>query len=902
MRRIYALLIALTAFSWHSATAQTNLQWEELGPNNMGTRVRALAVSGNGTVWAGAVGGGLWKSSDDGQTWDMVDGVSDNLAVSSIHVNGDNIYVGTGELVAYEPTMSSLVSQVQWNPDSTTTYQHGTFQYSGMVGEGVFVSNDGGSTWSHNNGTWNSNSTRFNNPFTSIQRINSNGNRVFIGTLDGLYYSDNEDLSNLTKADGDDTFFDAMPIMDIEVSNNNVILVSTEDSLWRSTNNGSNFGSSINTAILPASFLPGDQVGGARIEIAVAPSDPSVVYVCGVLGTNQSASGVWRSDDAGVTFSRIGPKESSTFQPLQGQGITTCVLEVNPGDKDKIILGGARLYNYDPGNGWTLIGSANFTPGFTTNYVPSPMLALAFDPNDDSTYYVGTDKELVGTFDYGQSFSFRTRGLNAGTMQSIHAAPDYRIVASERYQGLLYKANGASDPLSQQFTDIFPTNGRGLARFSTILPEVIFSEGVDGGLRRSLNSGVSWEIFYGLAQEPTNACFGPDSIFVDRPDTSTAGVTLYDKAVPFVTPWIIDEVIAPADLQNDTNIQETPFYIYLAGGAFLWVNRNPLGDLDSLTTWNRLSLDLTNGTPQNPEYMTAIAVSGDNSHTVVVGTNYGRLYRLANANEPTSIDCSSLVRIDSFTTGFPERWISDISIEKGNTDNIVVTFGGYDDFSSRVWLSNNALSSNSPTFTDITGNLPDNLPVYTAAIHPDANQTVIVIGTEKGAYVSDDNYNNTSNISWTKTASGQIGNAPVYDLFYRDYYITDFNSDNYAYGLDYTLFAATAGRGCFKTRTLVANDQPTIIGTGIDMTLSPNPVTDISKISIELPTATEVNIQVFNITGTHIATLAKNKFAPGNYEFGFNSDKLPAGTYIFNAEFTNSKGRYYHSIKGVVAH
>ena len=78
----------------------------------------------------------------------MVDGISDNLAVSAIHVNGNNIYVGTGELVAFEPTMNSLVSQVQWNPDSTTLYQHGVFQYAGMVGEGVFVSNDGGSTWS----------------------------------------------------------------------------------------------------------------------------------------------------------------------------------------------------------------------------------------------------------------------------------------------------------------------------------------------------------------------------------------------------------------------------------------------------------------------------------------------------------------------------------------------------------------------------------------------------------------------------------------------------------------------------------------------------------------------------------------------------------------------------------
>ncbi len=902
MRRIYALLLALTAFFWHSATAQTNLQWEELGPNNMGSRVRALAVDGNGDIWAGAVGGGLWKSVDDGQTWNMVDGISDNLAVSAVHINGNNIYVGTGELVFFEPNLSSLVSGVGWNPDSTTSYQHGVFQYAGMVGEGVFVSNDGGLSWSHNNGTWAPGSDRFNNPFISIQSINSNGNRVFIGTLDGLYYSDNADLSNVTKADGSDAAFDEVPILDIEVSTNNTILVSTKDSLWRSTDNGATFGPGINGSILPASFFPGNQVGGTRIEIAVAPSDPATVYVCGVLGTNQSASGIWRSDDAGVSFTRIGPKESSTFQPLQGTGNTACILEVNPSDKDKIILGGALLYRYDPVDGWIVLGSSTFIPGFSTNYIPSPMLDLAFDPNDGSTFYIGTNKEVVGTFDYGQSFSFRTRGLNAGTMQSIHAAPDYRIVASERYHGLLYKANGNTSQLSQQFNNIYSPNNGGLAQFSTTNRDVIFSQSSDGGIVRSLNNGASWEAFYGLPLYPVDNCFGTDSLFIDRPDNNSASGTLYDKAVPFVTPWVVDEVIAPEDLQNDTNIQETPIYIYMAGGAFVWVCTNPLGDIDSLFHWNRISVDLTNGPTSNPEYLTAIAVSGDNSHTVIVGSNYGRLYRIANANDPTTIDCSSLVRIDSFSGNWPQRWISDIAFDKGDPDNVIVTFGGYDDFNSRVWLSNNALSSSQPTFTDVTGNLPANLPVYTAAVHPDTNQTVIVIGTEKGAYMTVDNYNLTTNLNWTTTGSGEIGNAAVYDLYFRDYYITDLSSDDYAYGLDYSLFAATAGRGCFKTRTLVANDHPTIVGTGIGMTLSPNPVSEISRVSIELPTHTEVSIRVFNIAGTHIATLVNNKLAPGNYEFGFNSNNLPAGTYFFNAEFVNSKGRYYNTIKGVVVH
>lgn len=901
MRKIYAYLIALTVvFTCQLGQAQS-LMWEELGPNNQGTHMRALTVDGSGNLWAGAVGGGLWKSTDQGASWAMVDGINDNLAVSCIYASGNNIYVGTGDIYFDQPATEFIPN---WDANSSVTFEHGFFQYSSIVGEGVFVSNDGGSTWNHNNGTWNNASDIYNSPFISIQKISGDGNRVFITTLEGLYYSDNADLANLTKCDGPDTGFDDEPILDVEKGANSIVFASTADRLFRSMDNGATFPEDITDSIMvPLNTQPANQVGGARIEVSVAPSDPNIIYACGVLGTNQSASGIWRSTDGGTSFTRVGPKESSTFQPLQGNGQYTCVLEVNPTNPNAILLGGGRLYQYDDNNGWNAVGSGNYIPGFTTNYVPSPILSLTFGAND-STFYIGSDKETVGTFDYGQSFTFRTRGINAGTMQSIHAAPDYRIIASEKYQGLLYKANGNSTALQQQFTDINPAaaTGGGNAKFSVTQPDFMIGQTADGGLNRSFNNGESWEPFYALPLIAPDSCFGLDSFFVDRPDTSQSGNALYDKDVAIVTPWVFDEVIAPADLSNDTTIRETPVYIYFGGGAFVWVCRNPFGDLDSLPTWDRLTLDITQDISAAPEYITAIEVSGDNSHTILVGTNYGNLYRISNANDINSIDCSSLDAITPSAAGWPSAWISDIAIEKGNPENAVITFGGYAQNSARVWLTNDAMSATLPTFTDVTGNLPSNLPVYTAAIHPAASQTVIVLGTEKGAYSTGDNYNTTTSLNWDVTGSAEIGKAPVYDLYFRDYYRDNLFSDNYAYGLDYSLFAATHGRGCFKTRTLVSNDQPTLVGTGIEMNLGPNPISELSNISLELPNVTVVKIEVFNLTGTHIGTLVNDQLAPGNYNFAFNSIGLPSGTYLFNAEFTTSKGRFYNTIKGVVAH
>jgi len=902
MRKIYAFLIALAVvFSCQLVQAQTPLMWEELGPNNQGTHMRALTTDGSGNIWAGAVGGGLWKSVDQGATWTMVDGIADNLAVSCIYANGSNIYVGTGDNFFDQPASEIIPN---WNVDSVVSFEHGFFQYSSIVGEGVFVSNDGGDTWNHNNGTWDSNSDIYTSPFTSIQKISGDGNRVFITSLEGLYYSDNADLANLTKCDGPDNGFDDVAVLDVEKGANAMVYASTEDRLYRSMDNGATFTEDITDSIMvPINTQPANQVGGARIEVAVSPSDPMTIYACGVLGTNKSASGIWRSTDGGTSFTRIGPKESSTFQPLQGNGDYTCVLAVNPTDPNAILLGGGRLYQYDDNNGWNVVGTGNFIPGFTTNYVPTPVLSLTFGAND-STFYIGSDKETVGTFDYGQSFTFRTRGINAGTMQSIHAAPDYRIIASEKYQGLLYKANGNSTPAQQQFTGINPASATrgGSARFSVTNPDFIISQASDGGLNRSFNNGEAWEAFYSLPLIAPDSCFGLDSFFVDRPDTSQSGDVLFDKDVPTITSWAFDEVIAPADLDNDTAIKETPIYIYFGGGAFVWVCRNPFGDLDSLPTWDRLTLDITQDINAAPEYITAVEVSGDNTHTILVGTNYGKLYRIRNANDPVNIDCSSLEPITPTAAGWPSAWISDIAIEKGNPENAVVTFGGYAQNSNRVWLTNDAMSGAMPTFSEVTGNIPDNLPVYTAAIHPDANQTVIVVGTEKGAYVTRSDYNATSNLNWDQTGSAEIGNAPVYDLYFRDYFRDNLFSDTYGYGLDYTLFAATHGRGCFKTRTLVSNDQPTIVGTGIEMELGPNPMSEMSKISLELPNVTEVKIEVFNLNGTNIGTLVNDQLSPGNYNFAFNSMDLPSGTYLFNAEFSTTKGRYFHTIKGIVAH
>ncbi len=84
--------------------AAAPLNWIERGPGNVGGRTRALVVDpddpDHNTWYAGSVGGGVWKTTDAGASWELLTPHLPNLATSTMAMaasNPDVIYVGTGE-------------------------------------------------------------------------------------------------------------------------------------------------------------------------------------------------------------------------------------------------------------------------------------------------------------------------------------------------------------------------------------------------------------------------------------------------------------------------------------------------------------------------------------------------------------------------------------------------------------------------------------------------------------------------------------------------------------------------------------------------------------------------------------------------------------------------------------
>ncbi|HVT60629.1 MAG TPA: hypothetical protein VHR45_19805 [Thermoanaerobaculia bacterium] len=77
--------------------------WQEIGPRNIAGRVLSVAFDPTNpdTIWAGSAGGGLWKTTDFGQTWKQMGGdYLPSLWISALAVDPNHprtVYMGTGE-------------------------------------------------------------------------------------------------------------------------------------------------------------------------------------------------------------------------------------------------------------------------------------------------------------------------------------------------------------------------------------------------------------------------------------------------------------------------------------------------------------------------------------------------------------------------------------------------------------------------------------------------------------------------------------------------------------------------------------------------------------------------------------------------------------------------------------
>lgn len=912
--------------------AQMNLVWEDLGPNNLGGRTRTMAFTPDGnTLYAGSVAGGLWKTTSQGDSWEKVTGFSGNQSVSSIAINGNKMYVATGELAFFKNTADPRLS----SPLAVRSFVYGYLGYAGSMGAGVFVSTDGGQTFSNANSTWNTTNPEdyinFSSPFTSVQKVivDPSTGRVIVGTLEGVYYTD-DDFATITKASGTNSIQNGI-ILDLEMSaDGQTVYACTKDSMFVSTINdatGITFNNGVNSLI--PGVAVGDFFGGGRLEIATAPSNANIVYVAGV-GPGPSASqkyfmGIWKSSDRGATWTRFAPRSTASattlgaFAPTEivvsgstvPRGEYSMILHVGDSDENDVIVGSQSLFRYDASAGWIKFSSqVDFAEN--TLYVPVNVHSIAFHPTNNNVFYIGTDHEIVRTLDGGATFSRKVKGYNVAQCYSVSASADAKILAGTMTRGtILNRAVNANNTANLGYNVVQANGGKALisklpsdGKYWPSKFESLLISGKQGYIYESKDDGNTFSLFYGFPAnpQPFTAPFPQndvDTVIDYNSGTSTGSPLERPKNYGsyFVTPMILDEVIRIPEPANNPNRT----YAYIATNQYIWTITNPFGTIDSLPKWTRISykilsdLEVTgtasgNGDKTDPlQTITALAVSGDNNHVVFAGTSNGRIVRIKNAHDPVNFNPNTMY--DTVSGNLPQRWITSISIDSYNPDNMVVTFGGYDGGSGSVWRTTNAMGTN-PTYTDITGNLPS-VPVYCALYNLNNTSMGMILGTEWGIWSTSDDVNTDNSPNWQESNDGSMNRVPVYELT-NIQYNADYDYYNY-------VVAATNGRGIQGTSALVSVDPSVKGGENVaGFTLYPNPAKEYTFVLAELGKTAEMEVGLYTITGLKVKDIASGVFSAGRNDLYLDLSSLQNGVYLVKAKATASGKTTEKTMKVVV--
>src|ERR1044071_393733 len=321
LRFVCALLCLLSLFNnaTHGQGTGSDLfqgmKWRMIGPFRAGRTVGATGVPGQPNVfYIGVNNGGVWKTTDYGHTWKPIfdDQPTGSIgALAGAPSRPDTIYAGSGEGLQ--------------RPDLST-------------GDGIYKSTDGGKTWQHLG-------LRDAQQIGAILVDPHDPNLVYVAAL-GHPYGPNEERGVFRSTDGGESWQKVL-YKDIDTgaialafdpSNSRVIYADLwsarqgpwENGAWQGPGSGlykTTDGG--NTWKQLTKGLPTFEQGLGRIGIAVAPSDSNTVYA--TVDASSQFGGIYRSDDAGETWRRVG-----TDRRAWARGSDFAEIDIDPRNKEII--------------------------------------------------------------------------------------------------------------------------------------------------------------------------------------------------------------------------------------------------------------------------------------------------------------------------------------------------------------------------------------------------------------------------------------------------------------------------------------------------------------------------------------------------------------------------------------
>lgn len=524
--------------------------WQPLGPfngnaiNGIG-RVNRLAFhpTNNQILFACTAAGGLWKSTDGGNTWSTATDLLTNIGSSDLVIhpgNPDIMYLATGDR------------------DGGDTYSFG-----------VLKTTDGGQNWQ---ATGLVHSVRNSVRISDLYMHPSHPDTLIASTRSGIYRTTNGG-DHWTLVQGG-VFNEIVQ----KPNDPDVLLVSTISTggarIYRSTNNGLSW-SQVSHPNLPTS-------GVRRIELAVTPADPDYVYA--LMGaSNNGFYGLYRSTDAGLSWTQRSNSPnlmgwSTTGNDNGGQAWYDLALAVDPGNKDRIYTGGVNIWTSSTGGtNWSL--EAHWFGGGGAPFVHADIHDLEF--SNTGELWTGCDGGVYSKSETSSSWDEHNDGLNITQYYKIGSAANdtTRVIAGAQDNGTHLMKVGNS------WSRVRGGDGMDCA-ISSLNSNIMYSSVYYGDFRKSTNGGSSFNAPFNLPPAGNGNWVTPLALDPKHPDTIYTGFSRvwrsYNGGGSF-------SAVSPSNLTGGANIDQMAVAPNHTNVLYISVDDNLWRSDDRGANWTNLS-------------------------------------------------------------------------------------------------------------------------------------------------------------------------------------------------------------------------------------------------------------------------------------------------------------------------
>ncbi len=855
--------------------------WSKLGAFLNGS-AQCFVADKNGNALVGTSVGGIYRSTDKGDTWTLLDSGSAIANVQSLAIDSSgNIFAGTGNGVYRSTDNGGSWIQLGSGLNMNTTIFSLAVSPSGYLfattnGSGAYRSTDDGNSWSQVVGG-----------YTFSVAFNSSGD-VFISTY-GTIESSTDGGNTWTSSSGPTG--SSYAYISLAINATGSIFVGTNgDGLFRSLDGGKNW-----TQLSNGIFKTFNGVS----PLAISTSGEIFAAVGGDLSRSSDNGDSWTLTTSGLTG------------PILTAGVSGCIFDV---EQDGVYR------STDSGNTWKLVAST---------LAPTNVYSILVCPGRQTM--VGTSQGLFASADSGAGWTkvFSPAAANIYSLSRNSSA--YIFAGGDN--GAIYRSTDGGDSWQSMSTSMPQSPVEALV---TSPSGTVFAGTAGGGVYSSSDDGGTWSLsglgssaVYALCADSLGNVYAGtyQGVFVSSNNgNSWSSVQLSTSSIYSITTDGVGHIYAGSD--NGTIYESTDrgnswsqFCSGIASYPVAALTANCAGDIyvgfdgggvfqstNMGRSWASIDSGLAN--------LSVRCLAIDHRAYLYAGTDSSWVFRSLKQTAPVltlSATALSFGQVALGKNSFMNVTLADSSIDtlvisnvRSSTDYFLTTFGApavvppdsqvtikvffrpptYGPFADTLFIVSNGgvghleLAGISPP--PIISVLNSNL-AFTAKAGQTQSLSVMISDSSINPLVIDSARTTTKYFRVTTTFPDTLieGDTASISVSFMPDSVRNYEDTLSIYSDSSTsaMKIALAGAGSTPAGLLrEGNAIPTVYELYQNY---PNPFNPSTTIEFALPEQSQVTVTIYDVLGREIKELVDEKLQAGYYHFVWDASRFASGIYFY---------------------